>query len=203
MPGPNHARMHAALAWLQSSALGTFMRGSGPWTYPVVNLIHILGVGALFGAVLISIEAAGGVARCAAATITTSAVPVAMTGFALAAASGVFLFASNALDYENNPLLLVKFSAIGVGLVNVVALRLTAAWKAHANRDLSSSEARQLAFSVACRSSAGSWPLRRGGCSDTGKQPAKRIWVYAASQAIFVVAIQSVGYFGLSGHRTG
>ena len=40
----------------------------------------------------------------------------------------------------------MKFSAIGVGLVNVVALRRTAAWKAHANRDLSNSEARQLAL---------------------------------------------------------
>ena len=53
MAGPRHARMHDALAWLQSSALGMVMRGSGPWTYPVVNLIHILGVAALFGAVLI------------------------------------------------------------------------------------------------------------------------------------------------------
>ena len=45
--------MRDALAWLQASALGTFMRDSGPWTYPIVNLIHILGVATLFGAVLI------------------------------------------------------------------------------------------------------------------------------------------------------
>ena len=90
MPGPNHARMHDALAWLQSSALGTFMRGSGPWTYPVVNLIHILGVGALFGAVLIlDLRLLGVWRRAPLPPITTAAVPVAMTGFALAAASGV------------------------------------------------------------------------------------------------------------------
>ena len=41
------ARMHDALDWLQSSALGMFMRGTGPWTYPVVNVIHVLGVATL------------------------------------------------------------------------------------------------------------------------------------------------------------
>ena len=40
--------MHDALAWLQSSALGTFMRDSGPWTYPFVNVIHVLGVATPF-----------------------------------------------------------------------------------------------------------------------------------------------------------
>jgi hypothetical protein len=77
--------------------------------------------------------------------ITTAAAPVAMAGFALAAASGVCLLAANAVEYENNPFLLVKFAAIGLGLVNAVALRRTAAWRAHTTRDLSYSEARTLA----------------------------------------------------------
>jgi hypothetical protein len=139
--------MHDALAWLQSSALGMFLRDSGPWTYPVVNLIHILGVATLFGAVLIlDLRLLGVWRRAPLRAITTVAAPVAMSGFALAAASGVCLLAANALEYENNPFLLVKFSAIGLGFVNAVALRRTAAWKAHATRDLSHSEARQLAL---------------------------------------------------------
>ena len=138
--------MHDALAWLQSSALGMFMRGSGPWTYPVVNLIHILGVATLFGAVLIlDLRLLGVWRRAPLPPITTVAAPVAMAGFGLAAASGVCLLAANALEYENNPVLLVKFSAIGLGLVNAIALRRTAAWRAHATRDLSDSEARRLA----------------------------------------------------------
>ena len=39
------------MAWLQGSALGHAMRESGVWTYGIVNLVHILGVAALFGAV--------------------------------------------------------------------------------------------------------------------------------------------------------
>jgi len=138
--------MHDALAWLESSALGIFMRGSGPWTYPVVNLIHILGVAALFGAVLILDLRLLGVWRHAPLpAITTAAAPVAMAGFALAAASGVCLLAANALEYQNNPFLLVKFAAIGLGVGNAVALGRTAAWRAHTTRDLSNSEARTLA----------------------------------------------------------
>jgi hypothetical protein len=137
--------MHDALAWLQSSALGMFMRGSGPWTYPVVNVIHVLGVATLFGAVLIlDLRLLGVWRRAALAAITTVAAPLAMAGFALAAASGVCLLAANALEYEDNPVLLVKFTAIGLGFINAVVLRCTAAWQAHTTRDLSHSEARRL-----------------------------------------------------------
>ena len=69
-----------------------------------------------------------------------------MAGFALAAASGVCLLAANALEYVENPVLLVKFSAIGLGFVNAIALRRTAAWRAQKTRNLSHSEARRLAL---------------------------------------------------------
>ena len=137
--------MTDALAWLQSSALGMFMRDSGPWTYPVVNVIHVFGVATLFGAVLVlDLRLLGAWRRAPLAPITTVAAPVAMAGFAIAAASGVCLLAANALKYENNPVLLVKFAAIGLGVVNAIALRGTAAWKAHTARDLSRSEAQRL-----------------------------------------------------------
>ena len=48
MPG-----LSEALAWIQSSTLGAFMRQSGPWTYAIVNLAHILGVSSLFGSILV------------------------------------------------------------------------------------------------------------------------------------------------------
>jgi Family of unknown function (DUF6644) len=139
--------MHDVLAWLQSSALGMLMRGSGPWIYPIVNVVHVLGVATLFGSVLVLDLRLLGVRRGSPLSpVTAAAAPVAMAGFALAAASGVCLLAANAVEYQGNPFLLAKFAAIGVGLVNVVALRRTAAWKAHTDRQLSPSEARLLAF---------------------------------------------------------
>lgn len=139
--------MHELLAWLESSPLGTFIRGSGLWTYPVVNLIHILGIAALFGGVLIlDLRLLGVWRRAPLSPIAIAAAPVAMTGFAVAAVSGVCLLAANAVEYQDNPFLLLKFAAIGLGVGNAVALRRTVAWKAHANRDLSSSETRVLAL---------------------------------------------------------
>lgn len=129
------------------SALGTLMRGSGPWTYPIVNVVHVVGVATLFGALLIlDLRLLGAWRHVSLSAITTVAAPVAMAGFALAAASGACLLASNALEYESNPVLVVKFSAIGLGLLNAVALRRTVAWRAHATRDLSRAEARRLAL---------------------------------------------------------
>ena len=139
--------MHDVLAWLQSSVLGTFMQESGPWTYPVVNVIHVLGVATLFGAVLVlDLRLVGVSRRTPLAPIAAAASPVAMAGFAVAAASGVCLLAANALEYEDNPVLLVKFTAIGLGLLNAVAVRRTVAWRALATRELSRAEKRQLAI---------------------------------------------------------
>jgi hypothetical protein len=134
------------LAWLESSVLGIVMRETGPWTYPIVNVVHVLGVATLFGAVLVLDLKLVGVWRRAPLTpIATATAPVAVTGFAVAATSGACLLAANALEYENNPLLLVKFAAIGLGLVNAVAVRRTKAWRAVASRPLSRAEVRQLA----------------------------------------------------------
>ena len=118
----------------------------GVWTYPIVNLLHILGIATLFGAVVVLDLRLMGVWRSTPLTaITTAAVPVATTGFLLAVLSGPCLLATKALDYEQNPFLLGKFSAIGLGLANVIVLRRTAAWRAHTTRELSRVEARQLA----------------------------------------------------------
>ena len=111
----------------------------------MVNVIHVLGVATLFGAVLIlDLRLLGLRRRTPLPPISTVAAPVAMAGFALAAASGVCLLAANALECEDNPVLLVKFSAIGLGLVNAIVLRCTVAWQANTTRELSHSEARRL-----------------------------------------------------------
>ena len=38
---------------MELSGLGRFIRGAGPWAYPIVNLTHILGIASLFGATLV------------------------------------------------------------------------------------------------------------------------------------------------------
>jgi len=146
------------LAWLEASALGHAMRNSGVWTYGIVNLTHILGVGSLFGSVLLldlrllgawrgvplssMLGAWRGVPL---SSIARPTVPVATTGFLVAAASGVCLAATNATEYIGNPFLLIKFPAIAVGLGNVAVLSRLAAWKSRHTREPNVREQRQLA----------------------------------------------------------
>jgi hypothetical protein len=134
------------MAWLQGSALGHAMRESGVWTYGVVNLTHILGVASLFGAILVlDLRLLGVWRNLPLAAIARPTVPVAAVGFAIAVTSGVCLLVTNATEYVGNPFFYIKFPAIAVGLLNVVALNFLSAWKARKTRALSSHEELQLA----------------------------------------------------------
>lgn len=131
------------------------MRESSLWTYPVVNLCHILGIASLFGAVLVlDLRLLGLWQRVPLGALTTTVVPVATSGFVVAVSTGVGLLATKATEYYGNLFLLIKFSAIAFGIVNVALLHLTPAWQARERRELSRAENRQLALiggiSLAC-----------------------------------------------------
>lgn len=132
---------------MEHSALGYFMRDSSLWTYPIINLIHILGIASLFGATLIiDLRLLGVWRRVPMPPVMDAAVPVAKAGFAVAATTGAGLLATKATEYYGNPFLLIKFTAIALGLVDVVVLNGSPAWRARNARALSSAEERQLAL---------------------------------------------------------
>ena len=147
--------MYEFLAWLEASALGQAVRGSGVWAYGVVNLTHILGVATLFGSILaLDLRLLGFWRNVSLAAIATPAVPLAVIGFTLAALSGAALISTNATEYAGNPFLLIKFPAIMLGVLNVALLHFLPAWKARRTRDPSERERVQLAaaggVSLAC-----------------------------------------------------
>jgi uncharacterized protein DUF6644 len=147
--------MYPFMAWLQDSALGHAMRESGVWTYGIVNLIHILGVASLFGSILVlDLRLLGAWSNVPIALIARPTIPVAATGFAVAATSGIGLLATKATEYAGNPFLYIKFPAIALGIVNVVLLNSLSGWKDRNIRELSLREHRQLkyagGFSLVC-----------------------------------------------------
>jgi len=144
-----------AAKWLQGSALGHFMRESGVWTYAIVNLAHILGVASLFGSVLVlDLRLVGVGRRIPLAALADATVPVAATGFLIAAATGVGLLVTKATEYVGNPFLAIKFPAILLALINVLVISRSEAWRARGQRELSPHEHRRLAvmggLSLAC-----------------------------------------------------
>lgn len=138
--------MYEFLAWLQNSAVGHAMRGSGVWTYGIVNLVHILGVASLFGAVLVlDLRLLGLWRKVTLPAISEPIVPVATVGFVIAVLSGICLLATKATEYAGNPFIYIKFPAIGLGIVNVAVLNSMTAWKQRNIRELSTRERTQLA----------------------------------------------------------
>lgn len=122
------------------------MRESGPWTYAIVNLAHVLGISTLFGSILVlDLRLVGVGRRVPLDALSSAVVPVAATGFVIAATTGVGLLATKATEYVGNPFLVIKFPAIALGLINAVVVRGTAAWRAHRSRDLTKAEERRLA----------------------------------------------------------
>jgi hypothetical protein len=149
----------AFLTWIESSALGDFMRESSAWTYAIVNLTHILGIATLFGSILVLDLALVGVLRHASlATLAGAIPPVAGSGLALAAVSGLGLLASNATEYEGNPFFLIKFPLIALGILNAVVVTRSRSWRAVGFRELTSAEQHHLAWlggtSLVCWSGA-------------------------------------------------
>ena len=141
--------------WLEASGLGQTMRHAGVWSYGVANLIHILGVATLFGSVLVlDLRLLGAFARAPLAAVATPTVPLAAVGFTIAVLSGSCLIVTNATEYIGNALLLIKFPAIALGLLNALALSFVPAWRERGARELSTRERRQLAafggVSLAC-----------------------------------------------------
>jgi hypothetical protein len=139
--------VHDFLAWLEGSALGHAMRGSGVWTYGLVNLGHILGVATLFGSALVlDLRLLGMWRTVPLPSIAGATVPVATTGFVIAALTGVALLATKATEYNHNPFLLIKFPAIAIGILNVAFVTSRPGWKTMGRREPTPHERRTLAI---------------------------------------------------------
>ena len=135
------------LTWLEASLLGRAIRGSGVWTYAVINTAHVLSVAALFGSILVlDLRLLGVWRRVPLMPIALASSQVAGFAFVAAVATGICLLSVNGSEYIGNPWLLIKFPAIAVGLVNALLVRRSAGWKALGVRDLGAGETRQLAL---------------------------------------------------------
>lgn len=151
------------LTWLETSALGQAVRGAGVWSYAVINLVHILGVSTLFGSVLmLDLKLLGLFPRVPLSAVPQVAVPLAAVGFAIAAASGACLLATNATEYSGNPFLLIKFGAIFVALVNVALVHRSPAWRLRDSDPLARPHRRRLALGGAISLAAWATTLTAG-----------------------------------------
>lgn len=128
----------AILAWataIERSAAGDLIRAS-VWIYPWSNVLHVLGVALLLGAIAaLDLRLLGVLRATRPADAAALLLPVAKVGLALALPTGLVLFVAEAGPIVGNPIFLAKFAAIGIALVNIVLFhrgrfRDIASWEA-------------------------------------------------------------------------
>ena len=116
--------MASAVHAVEASGIGRFMRES-LWAYPGVEVMHIAGLGLLFGSIVVVDLRLLGLGRGVSATrLATFAVPWTLVGFLMALCSGLLMFSAHAEDFLGNPVFLVKMSLIFVAGMNAIWLHL-------------------------------------------------------------------------------
>jgi hypothetical protein len=109
------------LVTLESSPLAEALRGL-IWLYPLVEVTHILGFALMVGAIAAFDLRLWGIGlRLSADALARLLLPVALTGFALAAPSGVLLFVTEATALAANPAFQIKLALLALALANIAA----------------------------------------------------------------------------------
>lgn len=132
------------LAWLEATALATWVRESGSlWAYPFILTMHTAGLSLLVGAnAAVDLRLLGFARRMPLAPLAAM-FRVMWAGFVINAVSGVMLFIADATVKGTQTIFFVKLGFIVLGVFNIVALRTR--FSADAAAGLVSSRARVLA----------------------------------------------------------
>lgn len=96
--------------------------GSHPWAYPALEMVHISGIALLLGNLaLLELRVFGLGAGLAVKELARLSLGLALTGFAMAAASGLLMFASRAVELLGNRIFTLK-------MLLLLAAACNAAW---------------------------------------------------------------------------
>ncbi len=121
------------LGALEGSGVAAALRASR-LAYPVVNALHILAIGTLFGSILALDLRLMGVARSIPVRPLARYLPrVAAAGLGGAVATGLLLFSVQPFDYVGNRAFLLKIALVGLGTTHAWAVQASGSWRRLAN----------------------------------------------------------------------
>lgn len=129
--------MTTALHALEGSGVGRALRES-LWGYPAVETLHIIGLAALFGSVLVVDLRLLGLARSLSVTrLSRLALPWTVGAFLLVVLTGTLLFTAHAEDFLANRVFLLKMglilvAGVNAGLLHAGALAKVGPWDTNA-----------------------------------------------------------------------
>jgi hypothetical protein len=94
---------------------------SSPWAYPVLESLHIIGIGLLLGSlVLLELRVWGQAVALPVQALARLALPVTVAGFALAVLSGLLLFAAAPAELLAKRLFILKMGLLMLAGLNAM-----------------------------------------------------------------------------------
>jgi hypothetical protein len=121
------------LGALEASGIGRAMR-EWIWLYPSVEIVHIVGIGLLFGSIaVLDMRLLGFSKNISIQKFSSHVLPWTAASFALIVPSGMLMFIAHATDFISSPVFLVKMglifaAGINAALFHVGVFRGAAAW---------------------------------------------------------------------------
>ena len=102
----------------EASGLGQAMRQS-LWLYPIVEIVHILGLALLFGSIVVlDLRLLGFSKEISVRRMSSHVLPWTAASFALIVPSGLAMFVAHAADFIGNPVFALKMGLIFAAGVN-------------------------------------------------------------------------------------
>lgn len=121
--------MEQILAYIAASPPAEALKASR-YVYPVVNAVHIMGIGALFGSILALDLRLLGAFRAVPARPLARALPrVAASGLVVAIIAGFALFSVDPFEYAKNDAFLIKLALVTTGAGHAIFVHRTPAWR--------------------------------------------------------------------------
>jgi hypothetical protein len=130
-----------ALGALESSGLGQAMR-QWLWLYPSVEIVHIVGIGLLFGSIaVLDLRLLGFSKHISARTLAKHVLPWTGASFLLIVPSGLLMFTAHATEFIDSEVFVIKMLLILAGGINAalfhtITFRTADVWDSEEMRKL-------------------------------------------------------------------
>jgi hypothetical protein len=117
---------------IEASGLGQAMRQS-LWLYPIVEIVHIVGLALLFGSIVVlDLRLLGLSSSISVRKITAHVLPWTAASFLLIVPSGLAMFVAHASDFIGSPVFVLKMGLIFAAGINAAVLHAGAFGKVSA-----------------------------------------------------------------------
>jgi hypothetical protein len=114
----------AWLVWLETTSLAAAMR-EWLWLYPVVEILHIIGLAVLVGSAALFDLRLLGVSRTLSVTaLAGHLLPWARTSLLFIVPSGLMMFTAHATEFATNPAFQLKLALLSAAVLNAATFHL-------------------------------------------------------------------------------